>query len=133
MQRNYEVPKEQQAEVQQQPVPVRMSVEQRKEELAKSKSNLALAERLATPEIKEAWKNLCFYTLVGPICPVCGGKGHTLFKCPSYSAIKSVKIGIPFVRPMYNMLVAKEMVRIHEEALANNNAEVIIPDINMDE
>ena len=104
--------------------------EDRIAEIEKCRKNIAMYETQTTREVKEAWHTILKFTIVGEKCPICEGRGHTLFQCASYKAIKGISNGMPIIKPVYNTLVAKEMLRLHEEALVKGNC-VSAPDDNV--
>lgn len=91
--------------------------EKRLADIEKSKVFLQRARAQTTTETRNAWNAVLAMKNVGPACALCTGKGHTLFKCPSYLDIKSIKKGMPVIGPIYGALVAEEMIRINTLAL----------------
>lgn len=56
-----------------------------------------------------------------PQCPICEGRGHTMFQCGTYFKLKEMKKSVSGVKKPYDLLVAEEMIRIHEETLSRSN------------
>lgn len=126
MQRNYksiQQPQDSQQEKKEWAPKPTMSKEDREREIEKSTENVTRNRALITPQIKSAWDSVLALAISGPECELCKGKGHTLFKCPSYQKIKGIKDGIEILRPVYNCLVATEMIRIHKGVLDGKIAE----------
>lgn len=111
----------------------KMTREERLAEVEKFRATIAKNEAETTQEVNETWQYVLGMILRGDACPLCKVMGHTLFKCPAYEAVKNVKVGIPMIKPIYNVLVAKEMLRIHLQALENNNDPEVPQQPDMDE
>lgn len=99
----------------------RMTRDERLAEIEKFRGIISKNEAETTQEAKDAWNFVLGMVMKGEACPLCTVKGHTLFKCPAYDAVRNVNKGMAIIKPIYSVLVAKEMLRIHLQALDNNN------------
>lgn len=133
MQRNYQQnqqPQNQQPQNQQpeneEPLPARREWVRRiarardaiETDIRNSRESLARHTALVNANNQLQWDSIMALALSDSVCTICTGKGHRIFKCPSLPRVKGIKNGIEVLRPVYNRLVATEMLRIYENELA---------------